>query len=221
MDAGVDGRQGTPQSALFVARTPDTREPWYESSPQFRELRPMIRNIKAGLKMCFCAAKQRGRRNRPSYGLTKVWPRVPRGVNKLVPRVPRGVPRSEKKADKNKLAQNKKSPKQMFKEKTFSSYKSKLDFSSDASTCINPKPIFIIPVLSRCNHALHISIFFQCEYMHKSKNHFLTENHLPCKKNPKSAFTHFQNIISVLDGSRHALTILQIGESIYLTLAPF
>ena len=139
----------------------------------------MIRNIKAGLKMCFCAAKQRGRRNRPSYGLTKVWPRVPRGVNKLVPRVPRGVPRSEKKADKNKLAQNKKSPKQMFKEKTFSSYKSKLDFSSDASTCINPKPIFIIPVLSRCNHALHISIFFEYE----------------CTQNPKTIFSqkkHFQ-----------------------------
>ena len=95
-----------PQSALFVARTPDTREPWYESSPQFRELRPMIRNIKAELKMCFCAAKRHGQRTRPSYGLTKVWPRVPRGINKLVPRLPRGVARSEKKTDKNKLAQN-------------------------------------------------------------------------------------------------------------------
>ena len=109
----------------------------------------------------------------------------------------------------------------MFKKQTFSSWERELDFSSDASARVNPQPIFIIPVLSRCKHALHISIFFVCECMHKSKNHFHSENHLSCKQNHESAFTHFQNIISVLGESMRALAILQTGESIYITLAPF
>ena len=58
----------------------------------------------------------------------------------------------------------------MFKKQTFSSWQRKLDFSSGASSRIHPKPIFIIPVLRRCTHALHISIFFACECMHNSKN---------------------------------------------------
>ena len=85
--------------------------------------------------------------------------------------------KEEKEGRKNKLTQNKTSRGQMFKEQTFSSYKRELDFSSHASTRINPKPIFIIPVLSRSNHALHISIFFVCECMHKSQNLFPPQNH--------------------------------------------
>ena len=122
----------------------------------------------------------------------------------LLPPLHHKKQKKKRKANKNKLTQNERSWRQMFKEQTFSSWKRELDFSSHASTRINPKPIFITPVLSRSNHALHISIFFVCECMHKSRNLF-------------PPLTHFQNTIFVLGGSTHALTILQTGESIYLT----
>ena len=46
--------------------------------------------------------------------------------------------KKEREADKNKLAQTKRDWRQMF-----SSWERELDFSSDASTCANPKPILV------------------------------------------------------------------------------
>ena len=58
----------------------------------------------------------------------------------------------------------------MFKEQTFSSYKRELDFSKHASTRINPKPIFIIPALSRSNHAcINPETFFPQKIIHHTR----------------------------------------------------